>query len=80
MSIFSHTSINLGEVLFDNELRQSGVTISYSGSTSLEFAPENVIDWRDFSLFSADDVGTATLDFTMLVDTDISSLSTFVAE
>lgn len=79
MSISSHTSINFGEVLFDNVLRTNDLIV-YSGTDVAGFPPENAIDWRDFSMFQADGGSTTTLDFRFDQDTPFSTLSTFCRE
>ena len=62
------------KILYNNILR--GITPTWSGTTVADAPPANAIDWRDFSLFTAN---TGNLDFTMTADTDIDAVSIFVA-
>jgi hypothetical protein len=64
----------LPKFLYNNVLR--GITPSWSGTTVSGSPPANSIDWRDFSYFQAD---TGNLDFTMTTDTDIDTVSAYVA-
>lgn len=60
--------------LYNNVLR--GITPSWSGTTVSGSPPASSLDWKDFSYFSAD---SGNLDFTMTADTDIDTLSVYVA-
>ena len=60
--------------LFSNVLR--GITPTWSGTTVSGSGPANATDWRDFSYFQAD---SGNLDYTMTADTDIDTLSVYVA-
>ena len=64
----------LPKFLYNNVLR--GITPTWSGTTVTGKEPANAIDWRDFSYFSAD---SGNLDFTMTANTDIDTLSVYVA-
>lgn len=64
----------LPKFLYNNVLR--GITPTWSGTTVTGKEPANSIDWRDFSYFSAD---SGNLDFTMTTNTDIDTLSVYVA-
>lgn len=64
----------LPKFLYNNVLR--GITPSFSGTTVSGSPPANSIDWRDFSYFDAD---TGNLDFTMTANTDIDTVSVYVA-
>lgn len=60
--------------LYSNVLR--GITPTWSGTTDSDSPPASSIDWRDFSYFSAD---SGNLDFTMTANTDIDTVSVYVA-
>jgi hypothetical protein len=60
--------------LYDNVLR--GISPSWSGTTISGSPPANSIDWRDFSYFQAN---SGILDFTMTANTDIDTVSVYVA-
>lgn len=64
----------LPKFLYNNVLR--GITPSFSGTTVSGSPPANAIDWRDFSYFQAD---SGNLDFTMTANTDIDTVSVYVA-
>lgn len=64
----------LPKFLYNNVLR--GITPTWSGTTVSGKGPGNATDWRDFSFFQAD---SGNLDFTMTADTDIDTLSVYVA-
>lgn len=63
-----------GRVLYDNVLR--GITPTFSGTTLSGKPPANATDWSDYSFFTAD---TGNLDYTVGADTDIDSVSIYVA-
>ena len=62
------------KILWNNVIR--GITPTWSGTTVTDAAPANAIDWRDFSLFTAN---TGNLDFVMTANTTIDAVSIFVA-
>lgn len=62
------------KLLWNNVIR--GITPTFSGTTVTGKEPANATDWRDFSYFSAD---TGNLDYTMTGNTDIDTLSVYVA-
>jgi len=47
--------MNKAIILYDNVMRVSGAVTSYSGTEESGFEVENAYDWRDFSLFRAED-------------------------
>jgi hypothetical protein len=64
----------LPKFLYDNALR--GITPTFSGTTVSGSPPANAHDWRDFSYFQAD---SGNLDYTMTANTDIDTVSVYVA-
>jgi len=71
----AHTSINLQEVLFDNALE--GKAFTYTETEIAGFEIQNMLDWRDFSVFRELIGGFGQIDFTMTEDTVIDTLAFF---
>jgi hypothetical protein len=60
--------------LYNNVLR--GITPTWSGTSVSGSTYENALDWLDYSYFQAN---SGNLDFTMTANTDIDTLSIYVA-
>jgi hypothetical protein len=69
--------MNLARVLYDNPLKQSGVTVAYSGTETEGFNKENAYDYKDYSTFAPQVSTTTNLDFTLATQVDIDSWGIF---
>ena len=76
----SHASLTLGRVLYDNLARQSGATITWSGTESTAQPYENAFDWRDFSLFRVTATETANLDIVLPLGGTLDCWSVFTSK
>lgn len=70
---------NKSLVLYNNLLRQSGATLSYSGTGVVGREEGNAIDWRDFSLFEVDASAITELEITLPDGGTFDSWSIYVA-
>ena len=69
---------NQGKVLYDNAFKDSGVTITYSGTETDGFNKENLYDYKDFSTFAPEVSTTTTLDIDLTTGRTIDAWGVFV--
>jgi len=73
----SHTSVNLSEVLYENAIDGASYSIVAGDPEDPGFEAANMVDWRDFSYFKADN---QTVDFTLTETSTIDTWSTFIED
>ena len=69
---------NQSRVLYDNAFKDSGVTISYSGTETDRFNKESAYDYKDFSTFQPQVSATTNLDIDLATGRTIDAWGIFI--
>lgn len=67
-----------GQVLYDNVARYDGAIVAYDGISTVGKEFQNSYDWRDFSLFEAEQGTVSNLDIILTADKTINSAGIFI--